>query len=84
VKDEGRLGMGNFQELKVWQRAKDLAVHIYKLTGTWTFAKDYGLKDKIRRAAVSVASNIAEGDELYTDKQEKNIFISRRDPLLKY
>jgi four helix bundle protein len=66
--------MGNFQELKVWQRAKDLAVFIYKMTNDGHFAKDYGLRDQIRRAAVSIPSNIAEGDELGTNKQAINFF----------
>ena len=66
--------MGNFQELKVWQRAKDLAVFLYKLTGQGAFAKDYGLRDQIRRAAVSIPSNIAEGDELGTDRQAIKFF----------
>jgi len=66
--------MGDFQELKVWQRAKELAVFIYKLTGRGTFAKDYGLRDQIRRAAVSVSSNIAEGDELGSNRQAVRLF----------
>ena len=66
--------MGDFQELKVWQRAKDLAVYIYKLTGRGAFAKDYGLKDQIRRAAVSIPSNIAEGDELGSNRQSVKFF----------
>ena len=66
--------MGNFQDLKVWQRAKDLAVHIYRLTETGKFGRDFGLRDQIRRAAVSIASNIAEGDELKTDKQSVAFF----------
>ena len=61
--------MGKFQDLKVWQRAKDLAVYIYKLTGKTPFTKDFGLRDQIRKAAVSIPSNIAEGDELGTNKQ---------------
>ena len=61
--------MGKFKELKVWQRGKDLAVSIYKISGGGPFAKDFGLRDQIRRAAVSIPSNIAEGDELDTDKQ---------------
>jgi four helix bundle protein len=56
--------MGNFQELKVWQRAKELAVFLYKRTVRGAFAKDWGLRDQIRRAAISILSNIAEGDEL--------------------
>ena len=66
--------MGNFQELKVWQKAKDLAVYIYKITNDGHFAKDFGLRDQIRRAAVSIPSNIAEGDELGTNKQAINFF----------
>jgi len=54
--------MGNFEELKVWQRAKELAVEIYKLTAKGKLSKDYGLRDQMRRAAVSIPSNIAEGD----------------------
>jgi four helix bundle protein len=60
--------MGNFQKLRVWQLAKEIAVNIYRLTRTKEFSKDYGLKDQIQRSAVSIASNIAEGDELGTDK----------------
>ncbi len=70
--------MGKFQELKVWQRAKELAVFLYKLTGQGAFAKDYGLRDQIRRAAVSISSNIAEGDELDTDRQAIKFFYTAK------
>ena len=66
--------MGQFQELKVWQRAKELAVFLYKVTGQGAFAKDYVLRDQIRRAAVSIPSNIAEGDELQTARQAIKFF----------
>ncbi|MCD4717742.1 MAG: four helix bundle protein [Desulfobacterales bacterium] len=66
--------MGNFQELKVWQKAKELAVFLYRLTGQGEFAKDWGLRDQIRRAAISIPSNIAEGDELDTDRQSIKFF----------
>lgn len=49
----------NFRQLTVWQMSKDLAVEIYKLTNTGDLEKDYELKDQIRRAAVSIPSNIA-------------------------
>jgi four helix bundle protein len=49
--------MGNFRELRVWQRAKDLAVFIYKMTMEGQFSTDFGLRDQIRRAGVSIASN---------------------------
>lgn len=70
--------MGNFRELKVWHRAKDLAVSIYRLTNLGEFAKDYGLRDQIRRAAVSIPSNIAEGDELGTDRQAIRYFYTAK------
>jgi len=60
--------MGNFQELKVWQQAKELAVFLYKISGEGPFAKDWGLKDQMRRAVVSIPSNIAEGAERSSDK----------------
>ena len=60
--------MGNFQKLRVWLIAKDLAVKIYKLTQSKEFSKDFGLKDQIQRSAVSISSNIAEGDESGSDK----------------
>jgi len=66
--------MGKFQELKVWQRSKDLSVYLYKITDHGTFSKDYGLRDQIRRAAVSISSNIAEGDELDTNRQSIKFF----------
>ena len=70
--------MGNFQKLRVWQNAKDLAVKIYQITRTKEISKDFGLKDQIQRSAVSIASNIAEGDELGTDKQSvKHFYISK-------
>ena len=67
--------MGKFQKLRVWQVAKDIAVEIYKLTDSKSFSKDFGLKDQIQRASVSIASNIAEGDELGSDKQSVHHFF---------
>ena len=70
--------MGKFRDLKVWLRSKDLAVYIYKTTGSGVFAKDYGLRDQIRRAAISIPSNISEGDELDTDKQAIKFFYTAK------
>lgn len=61
-------------KLRVWQLAKDIAVKIYRLTREKEFARDFGLKDQIQRSAVSIASNIAEGDELGSDKQSVRYF----------
>ena len=66
--------MGDFTELRVWVKAKDLAIFVYKVTDKGLFSKDYGLKDQIRRAAVSIPSNIAEGEELGTNKQSIKYF----------
>ena len=66
--------MGNFRKLLVWQKAKELAVKIYQLTKTQPISKDYGLRDQVQRAAVSISANIAEGDELDTDKQASRHF----------
>lgn len=71
--------MGNFRELLVWQKAKELAVKIYKLVNkTPSLTKDFGLRDQIQRAAVSIPANIAEGDELGTDKQSiRHFYIAK-------
>jgi len=70
--------MGNFRALRVWQKSKELAVEIYRLTANEQFRKDFGLRDQIRRAAVSIPSNIAEGDELDTNKQSiRHFHISK-------
>ena len=55
-----------FEDLEVWQRARELANLIYDLSDTGIFARDFGLKDQMRRAAVSIMSNIAEGFESRT------------------
>ena len=52
-----------FEDLIAWQKARKLTSEIYKVTTQGKFATDYGLKDRIRRAAVSSMSNIAEGFE---------------------
>src|SRR3954466_9705131 len=52
-----------FEELIAWQKARVMTREIYRATESGKFARDFGLKDQIRRAAVSVMSNIAEGFE---------------------
>ncbi len=70
--------MGNFQKLKVWERAKELAIFLYKLTAQGEWKRDHGLRDQIRRAVVSIPSNIAEGDELDTNRQAIKFFHMAR------
>jgi four helix bundle protein len=52
-----------FEDLVVWQKAKVLCVDVYRVTAEGRFARDFGLRDQIQRASVSVMSNIAEGFE---------------------
>jgi four helix bundle protein len=58
-----------FEELKVWQDSREYVKSIYELTSSSNFAKDYGLKDQIQRAAVSIMNNIAEGFERNNNKE---------------
>lgn len=50
-----------FQDLRVWQVAQDLCVNIYKITADFPKQEQFGLTSQMRRAAVSISSNIAEG-----------------------
>ena len=59
----------SYKELKVWQKAMDLTDEIYTLTKKLPKEEMYGLCDQLRRAAVSVPSNIAEGHGRNTDKE---------------
>jgi len=56
-------GFKSFEEMEVWQSSIDLCTDVYTITKEELFNKDYGLKDQIRRSAVSISSNIAEGSE---------------------
>ena len=50
-----------FEEIEAWKKARQLTKRTYALSRTGAFAKDFGLRDQIRRASVSIMSNIAEG-----------------------
>ena len=60
---------GTYKDLEVWQAAMDLAVRIYRLTLAFPKEERYGLTSQMRRAAVSVPSNIAEGKGRASDKE---------------
>lgn len=55
------MGISKFEEIEAWQLARELSSRIYALTDSGSLSRDYGLRDQMRRAAVSVMSNIAEG-----------------------
>ena len=52
-----------FEEIECWKKARELTRRVYEVSGKGSFAKDFGLKDQIRRASVSIMSNIAEGHD---------------------
>jgi four helix bundle protein len=58
-----------FEDLKVWQKSREINLKIYQLSNKGVFAKDFGLRDQIRRASVSILSNIAEGFERNGNKE---------------
>ncbi len=58
--------INKFEEIEAWQTARELTNLIYDLSDLEPFARDFGLRDQIRRASVSVMSNIAEGFESHT------------------
>ena len=62
-------GIARFEDIEGWKTARQLTRLIDELTDHGKFARDFGLKDQIRRASVSIMSNIAEGFESRTDTQ---------------
>ena len=61
-----------FEDLKVWQKGISLVKQVYLVTKQGEISKDFGLKDQLRRAAVSIPTNIAEGFERYSRKEYVN------------
>jgi len=58
-----------FKDIESWKRARKLTNQVYEVTATGKFARDFGLRDQIRRATVSILSNIAEGFERGGDNE---------------
>jgi four helix bundle protein len=64
VKEGGTMKkIKRFEELIAWQKARELTKQIYSTTKSGPFSKDFGLRDQIRKASVSIMSNLAEGFE---------------------
>lgn len=61
--------INRFEEILGWQKARELTRQVYSISASAAFGKDWGLRDQIRRAAVSILSNIAEGFERGGDKE---------------
>ena len=69
------MGFKRFEEIKAWQKARVGTVRVYQVSKNAPFAKDYGLCDQIRRAAVSVMANIAEGNGRRTNKDFASFLV---------
>ncbi len=64
------VGVGkDYREIVAWQRAVDFAEHAYRFTSQWPKEERYSLTDRIRRAAVAIAANIAEGQGRNSTKE---------------
>lgn len=59
----------SFEDLEVYQKAVSFAVEIYKLSNQGDLKTDFGLRDQLRRATISISNNIAEGFEHQNNKQ---------------
>ena len=69
---EKRRKVRTFEDLLVWQMAIELVKRVYVLTASGLFSRDFGLRDQIRRASVSIPTNIAEGFERASRKEYLN------------
>lgn len=68
--DGARARVRRFEDLKVWQTARELVRGVYRASTAQKLATDYALQNQMKRAAVSIVSNVAEGFERGTRKQQ--------------
>ena len=66
----------NFRDLDVWKLGKEIALAVYRLTAEFPTSETYGLVAQMRRAAVSIASNIAEGFNRYHNREERQFLYT--------
>jgi four helix bundle protein len=78
----GGTTVDNYRDLIAWQKAKDLALGIYACTREFPTSEVYGLASQMRRAAVSVPSNIAEGKGRYSQRELVQFLLHARGSLL--
>jgi four helix bundle protein len=65
-------GFKRFEDILAWQKARQTTKLVYEFTAEGNFAKDFGLRDQIRRSSVSIMANIAEGYGRRSDKEFSN------------
>lgn len=70
-----------YRSLAVWRRSRALAIEVYRTTALGEFRKEWGLRDQIRRSALSVPSNIAEGSARGSDRDSTRFFLIARGSL---
>ena len=68
-------GIERFEDIEAWRGARALVTATYQVTGQGAFATDFGLRDQLRRAAVSIMSNIAEGFERGSSKDFRHFLV---------
>ena len=71
----------SFKNLKVWQKSMELVKLVYELTKSFPKEEVYGLNSQMRRAAISVASNISEGSQRTSDKEFEHFILMSRGSL---
>jgi S23 ribosomal protein. len=72
----------DFTEMPIWQKAMDIAVHVQQKTVAFPKTEDYGVTSQIRRSALSIASNIAEGFGRNHTKDKINFYYYSRGSLM--
>ncbi len=63
--------INRFEDIDAWKKARELTKSIYEITAQGDLAKDYSLKDQLRRASISIMANVAEGFEREGNKEFK-------------
>ncbi len=72
----------SFKDLRVWQESMKFAIGVYRVTGNFPKHELYGLSQQLRRAAVSIPSNIAEGKGHRSDREFRSFLLHARGSLL--
>ncbi|MEL7123454.1 MAG: four helix bundle protein [Bacteroidota bacterium] len=67
-------GIYAFEKLKTWQKANSLSIAVYRLTNAFPASERYGLIPQMRRASISIQSNIAEGSARITKKDQSHFY----------
>ena len=67
-----------YRNLLVWQRARRLSIDVFRATSAAPFRREWGFRDQMRRAAISIPSNIAEGNERGSDRDAARFFYYAR------